>query len=374
MQVILVPDSGNGNNRKLMQMTFEESSILIKAEDKSEYRIPVNQLTVSVGGNNERLVFLRAPILAGNTAYFEMNSDILRKLKSYPQLYKVFSPAVKVRKGNQRVLLITLSLILVLFSLFIFNRRSIFGSLSFLIPFKVEKKIGDKLFNPLITIEQRKIIDEVNLVFHQLKFNPKVWDNEFTFHISSETIPNAYASLGGHIFINKGLIQLLNTTEDMIGVVAHEMIHVQQRHVAKSVIQALGMYTVFSLLVGDVTGLAGVLIDQGGPLLSLQYSRALEDEADDLGIDLLIQNQIDPSGLATSLSMIRDEQQKLMKQSPAADVLEKLSKIEVLNSHPNIDQRIEGIKNKIRKKTGDKKFKPIQFDYKKFQKSVKDSF
>jgi beta-barrel assembly-enhancing protease len=194
------------------------------------------------------------------------------------------------------------------------------------------------------------------------------------FHISSDPTPNAFATIGGHIYINRGLIALLDRSEDLLGVVAHEIIHVQKRHVAKSVVQALGLYGLLAIFVGDFTGIGAVLIDQGGSMLSLSYSRDLEEEADRKAIELLVHSEIDPVGLANSLILISGEQKKLISQNPAGEVLEKLQKIELLSSHPEVENRVKDIKTYSNELLKDKSLKAIEFDYEKFKISVKEYF
>jgi Zn-dependent protease with chaperone function len=174
--------------------------------------------------------------------------------------------------------------------------------------------------------------------------------------------------------VNKGLIQLLENSEELMGVVAHEMIHVQRRHVMRSVFQGLGMFVIFQGLLGDVSGLVAVAIDQGGPLLNLQYSRRLEEEADRLAIEFLIQNRIRPTGLATALNRINAETKKIVQQFPAPEVLEKLNKIELLSSHPEVEKRIEKIIEKSNELSKGVEYREMDFDYSGFKSEIKDKF
>jgi len=206
------------------------------------------------------------------------------------------------------------------------------------------KRVSDKVFNLKRTAEQQKVETELGQLITQLNRKDPVWGDRFTLHISSETEANAYATLGGHIFINKGLIMALERPEDLLGVVAHEMIHVKRRHVIKSIAQGVGVFSILSIFFGDVTGVAAVLVDQGFPLLNLSYSRELEDEADFMALRMLAENQIDPEGLPRSLETIQKHYKKRIDENPAGEVLKKLQKIEILNSHPDIEKRIENLR------------------------------
>ena len=76
--------------------------------------------------------------------------------------------------------------------------------------------------------------------------------------------------------VHTGLIQLAESPEELAGVLAHEVQHVEQRHSLLAMAQSLGLagprwacITVLSLLVGDTSGLASL----GGDLLKLKFSR-----------------------------------------------------------------------------------------------------
>ena len=368
------------NDRKSVQIsTLQQNvSVIDAATNQVIYSLNIHNLTLNLGGNNQNLVFLAAPETNGDVIYFDADSANLNVLKSNPHLSEKMKQISRQKNTAIRsTLYISAVFVLVLILLFQY-RGPIAAQLSGLIPFSVEKKISDKVFTGKKTPEQIKVIKSLEELAGRIKFDKADWPHDFTYHISSEAIPNAYATVGGHVFVNKGLITSLNSSEDLLGVMAHEMIHVQRRHVVKSVVQGLGVYTVLSLLIGDITGVAAVLVDQGGPLLNLSYSRELEDEADQLGMKILVKNGVDPSGLSISLQVINNYQKKLIAESPGADMLEKLQKIEILNSHPEIEKRIENLLQQADVYKQSQKFVPVdftsKFNYEEFKSAVKENF
>lgn len=364
------------NDRRSITLSASQHNLNVSDAESKQiiYSLNIHNAKLDLGGNNQNLVFVNAPELNGDVVYFDADRSNINKLKEFPNL----AEKVKQLSGQKNQSIKTslygiIGLFLFLAVLFYF-RSPIATQFSHLIPFSLEKKLADKAFTPKRTPEQKKVDEQLAELTKHLQFDKSDWDHEFTYHISSEALPNAYATVGGHIFVNKGLITSLEKSEDLLGVMAHEMIHVKQRHVVKSVVQALGVYTVLSLLVGDVTGIAAVLVDQGGPLLNLSYSRELEDEADVEGMKLLVKNGVDPTGLANSLQVINNYHKKLVDESPAADVLEKLQKIELLNSHPEIEKRIENLRQQSDLYKQSQKFKPLDFNYDAFKAAVKENF
>ena len=364
------------NERKSITLSASQYNLNVcDAESKQIiYSLSIQNTKLDLGGNNQNLVFINAPELNGEVVYFEADRTNINKLKEIPTLSEKIKQINGQKNQSMKSSLYGLVGLFVVLAVLFYFRSPIAAQFSQMIPFSLEKKMADKILTSKKIAEQQKVIDQLALLAGNLKFEKSDWPYDFTYHISSEVIPNAYATIGGHVYVNKGLITSLGQPEDLLGVMAHEMIHVKQRHVVKSVVQGLGVYTVLSLFIGDVTGIAAVLVDQGGPLLNLSYSRELEDEADSEGMKLLVKNGIDPKGLAESLQIINNYHKKLISESPAADVLEKVQKIEILNSHPEIEKRIENLRKQSDLYTQSQTFKPLDFNYEAFKTAVKENF
>lgn len=354
-----------------------------KVVDGSSISIPLPKVTLKRGGNRDSLLFIESPVLDQSICYVEFNQkncEYLGQNKGLEEQIKILS---STRNGGAFLISFLVVMMVALFGALIVYRADVFGAVARLVPYKWERSLGNRVFNPIINLEQKSVVEKLGAMFSPLQFSKdengkgdwSSWNaDSFTFHISSDTVPNAYATLGGHIFVNKGLIQLLESSEELMGVVAHEMIHVQRRHVMSSVFQGLGMFVIFQGLLGDVSGLVAVAIDQGGPLLNLQYSRSLEEEADRLAIEFLIQNGVRSTGLATALNRINAETKKMVQQSPAPEVLEKINKIELLSSHPEVEKRIEQIIEKSNELSKGVEYREMEFDYSGFKREVKDKF
>jgi beta-barrel assembly-enhancing protease len=106
---------------------------------------------------------------------------------------------------------------------------------------------------------------------------------------------DAFATLGGHIYIFEGLIAQASSPEELAGVLAHEVEHVRNRHI----VQALEV-NLFTLI-----GLEAALPSGGQadprmvhPFLSLQFSSQQESEADELGLERLRSAHVDAGGFA----------------------------------------------------------------------------
>lgn len=118
----------------------------------------------------------------------------------------------------------------------------------------------------------------------------------YRFHVAKNDAINAFAMPGGIIVVHTGLIEATRRPEELAGVLAHEVQHVEQRHSLEAMIKDLGLRGLWALVSGDLSG--GMIAQAAVELTSLSFSRDAEEEADAKGFDLLVKEGIDPSGMA----------------------------------------------------------------------------
>lgn len=134
-------------------------------------------------------------------------------------------------------------------------------------------------------------------------------EQPFTFFIVDDENINAFAAPGGYIGVNSGLILTSETESELAAVMAHEITHVTQRHLARTY-EAAGRYQVAAALAILAAILVGGQSDQlaqaaiaGGVAASAQmqidFTRANEREADRLGIQTLAAAGYEPDSMAT---------------------------------------------------------------------------
>lgn len=120
---------------------------------------------------------------------------------------------------------------------------------------------------------------------------------EIKLHFRASHIgPNAFALPDGSLVLTDDLVELLQDREDvLLGVLGHELGHVQARHGMRSLVQSSLLGAITSVALNDVGGLiAGVPALLG----HLHYSRQMERQADDTAIRFLKANDLSPSVMA----------------------------------------------------------------------------
>jgi predicted Zn-dependent protease len=173
----------------------------------------------------------------------------------------------------------------------------------------------------------------------------------YTFKVLNTSEVNAFAGPGGFVYVTVGLLDKLESRDELAAVLAHEIGHVCERHSVRSYYTAQKMQNVLTLIdiaamvagvppvasmggdmVGDfsriVANLTAMIIAQG-------YSRSWENRADELAFDYSSRADYDPRAFVTVLERFRAME---MEKGEAI-------KITLLSSHPKTEDRIAHIKS-----------------------------
>jgi Zn-dependent protease with chaperone function len=121
-------------------------------------------------------------------------------------------------------------------------------------------------------------------------------DYHFEFHLVDDPSVNAFALPGGFIVVHSGLVAATQRPEELAGVLAHEIEHVEQRHGLAALAKDLGWRLTWTLFSGDWGG--GVAGEAALQLGSLKFSRDAERAADAAGLQRMHEAGIDPEGMA----------------------------------------------------------------------------
>jgi predicted Zn-dependent protease len=169
-----------------------------------------------------------------------------------------------------------------------------------------ERRLGDQLAAQVLQKEQ--VFDNPEMqnyvaqlgqrLVAQLPLEQQKFDYRFIVLFEPETVVNAFALPGGHIFIYTGLIQAADSEAELASVLAHEVAHVAAGHPSDVLAAQVGASTLRRLALGREPG----MLDQLGSTIAVQgylaaYSREAEREADELGLGYLVQAGYAPSAV-----------------------------------------------------------------------------
>lgn len=136
---------------------------------------------------------------------------------------------------------------------------------------------------------------------------------EYRFHVISDPEINAFTPGAGFVYVHSALILAARNVSELAGVLAHEIGHVERRHVANAYNRqrsASVLHTIGVIAGGVLAGQAGAAAaDIGGGLAAgavlAAYTREQETEADEFALPTLIRAGYDPHGLVTMFETLR---------------------------------------------------------------------
>ena len=160
----------------------------------------------------------------------------------------------------------------------------------------------------------------------------RVGEVQFSFGVLDTDDVNAFAAPGGYVFVTRGALALMTSEAELAGVLAHEIAHVDEKHVLEDIRRSDVMAT-----ASDEAALTGPLLDRiselGSSLLFTGLAREDEVEADAIGVGYARAVGYRPDGMLQFLQHLEQ-----VVQSSGGGVREWVA------SHPPTAERIEALR------------------------------
>ncbi len=178
--------------------------------------------------------------------------------------------------------------------------------------------------------------------------NPEI-ERAFAFEafLVRDRSVNAFAMPGGYVGVHLGLMALTQTPDQLASVLAHELTHVTQRHIARSIApqQRASLVALASLLLGVFAASRSNSVDAANAAITtgqaaaiqsqLNFSRDVEREADRIGFNVLSTAGFSPGGMAS-----------MFEKMDAASRITDSGSFPYLRSHPLTVDRISEARNR----------------------------
>lgn len=146
----------------------------------------------------------------------------------------------------------------------------------------------------------------INHLGNRLVKNAQDVNYAFKFFVINNDELNAFAFFGGHVGVHSGLITTAQTESELASVLAHEISHVTQRHLARRlesqsktapIATAAMLSGILLALINPTVGMAALSASMAASQQAgINYTRGNEREADRVGIALLAYSDFDPMG------------------------------------------------------------------------------
>ncbi len=212
------------------------------------------------------------------------------------------------------------------------------------------RSIVAQLHNAGAIMEDPQLTEYIQGVGARLAGHASNGQQEFEFFIVDDSAINAFALPGGYIGVNSGLLLASESESELAGVLAHEVAHVTQRHIARAIYdnQRSGLLNIAAMLgailLGAATDIGGdatagliTAAQAAGAQRQINFTRANEHEADRVGIETLSSAGFDPSGMSTFFEKLSRRYGSLRQQVPA-----------ILQTHPVTTERIADARDRMR--------------------------
>jgi Zn-dependent protease with chaperone function len=338
--------------------------------------LPLQGLKVSLGGASNRLVYFENPNLPGWNFY---TSD--RRVLKNPQLHRLPSVSKLLRGARNKHwfgwgLITAVITLIVAVPLLIVLRMDFFtGVIAKKIPLEWEQKIGESAiaqyqFGKQFLDQQeserllKPLVDPLINALENSRY-------QYRFQIVKEGSLNAFALPGGQVVIHSELILRADSAEELLGVLAHEIQHVEQQHGLRNVIGTSGIYMIASAVFGDTSGLLALVSGAAPLLINQSYSRGFETQADLEGFALLQKANINPIGLARFFEKMIEEEKKQMDKLIDQDNQELAKQaLKFLSTHPASEDRIKRLQLLAEKNAPKHKYQNLQLAFVELKTAV----
>lgn len=214
----------------------------------------------------------------------------------------------------------------------------------------MERRIGESIVGEMqrrgMIDDDAEITDWLNRFASVLTSTEPASGHDFAFFVVRDPTLNAFALPGGFIGVHSGLIVATQSESELASVLAHEIGHVTQRHIARMLarqrqgsVVMLAAMVLAALAAGSNPQAAGGLASLGSTVAQQQmlgFSRDAEREADRIGLEMLRQGDFDSNAMVSFLNRLQNSGRLYESGAP-----------EYLRTHPITSSRIADIQTRI---------------------------
>lgn len=318
----------DGRTSRVHHVTLTVADGIASISGDVERRCPLDELRVS-----ERARHTRRKVTFPDDAYLEIQDDQAFDVLLAETGYRD-STVVRMQQSWRGALIAFVVTALVLVGTYLYGLPLAAEAVAKALPEKVERSIGTgmldfldhRILRPsqLPPARQTAIVERFKLLTTP---QPNAPDYTIVFR-KSRIGPNAFALPSGQIIMTDELVALMDNDEQVLGILAHELGHLHERHLMRRIVQSSAIGAAATLVFGDASAIVANIPTL---MLDMKYSRDAEREADDYAIAMMKANGIPLTQLIASFEKLK---------AAAGDGDEMSS---YLSSHPPTTERMARI-------------------------------
>jgi beta-barrel assembly-enhancing protease len=214
-----------------------------------------------------------------------------------------------------------------------------------------ERRVGEAIMRDLrrerVVLEDQELNDYLNRFAARLTSVPSANGFSFDFFFVPDSSLNAFALPGGFIGVHTGLMAAAQSESEVASVLAHEIGHVTQRHIARMLTaqRQSSVWQIASLVLAALAArsnpqaaLGAISLGMGAQQDALlSFSRDAEREADRVGLSILGEAGFDASGMVAFFTRLQQATRIYESTAPA-----------YMRSHPLTVERIADMQSRLR--------------------------
>jgi predicted Zn-dependent protease len=214
---------------------------------------------------------------------------------------------------------------------------------------QAERRVGESIMRDIRVreptyVDDAEVAEYLNTIGYRLVSNSADVRQEFEFFVIRDATLNAFAMPGGFIGVNTGLIVTAQSESELAAVLAHEIAHVTQRHMARQVAKegqmSAAMMAAMALAIlarNSQAGNAAAMIGQASVVTAqIGFTREFEREADRVGFVTLEKSGFDVRAMPVFFERLQRSGRLYENNAPA-----------YLRTHPVTTERIADAQNRI---------------------------
>jgi predicted Zn-dependent protease len=178
-----------------------------------------------------------------------------------------------------------------------------------------EHKLGEFILEAIKRRDDELDSDTVQAcldsIIRRLCVPNNIGDSSIVVHVLINDDVNAFALPDHQLIVYTGLIRYCKSPEELGGVLAHEIAHMEQRHVMKKLVKEVGLTMLTTVAGGESSGEIGRQVVK--LLSSSAFDREQESEADVSAVHMMARAGIDPENLANFLFRLSQEKHNIPK-------------------------------------------------------------